>query len=619
MKRHAFSFGTAANVRYLRSGAAVDLRDAVLPLGRRPVGLRFRLDIPQGADVTGAHIQFSSAADDQDISQLQIDVQDIDDAPDFREQDVLSRQSVSDPIEWSPTRWNSAGDRGSAQRTPDLASLLSAATSRPSWTAGNHIAVLITGDGSHAARSFDADPAQAPVLVVTFDGATVEIPIARLEDDAEQIETAENTARYREELLRLFNYVTLENALKWHRWTQDPQSGLNAVQWAADHDLSVRGHALVWSSSIPSDVQARFDDPEFVRASLEEKLVERSTELRGKVAAWDVLNEPLHRQELEQVIGFGDRVKWFQLAQEADPHVPLFINEYGILEGGVRYEEYKQLIGALIDEGAPVQGVGVQGHFWSSQPSQAELWHRLESLAELDLPIEITEFDMNSAWPQAQQADHMEKLLVTAFSHPSVTAFIMWGFWDGRHWRNNAPLFNENWTLKPSGEAWIDLVHNQWWTDETLLSDAEGEVALRGFLGDYDVEVDVDGRRHTASHTLAAGGSVAEIRLPFATGSEVIPEVAEGLLSEIGHYPNPASGQTTVRFDLSRDAQVDIALFDVLGREVLRIPANSRGAGSGQGVVLDLSGLTAGMYVYRVTATAADQEMTASGHVVVMR
>lgn len=56
-----------------------------------------------------------------------------------------------------------------------------------------------------------------------------------------------------------------------------------------------------------------------------------------------------------------------------------------------------------------------------------------------------------------------------SFSHPSVDAFIMWGFWDGNHWHQNAPIFNLDWSIKPSGQAYIDKVFNEWWTNEELL------------------------------------------------------------------------------------------------------------------------------------------------------
>lgn len=45
---------------------------------------------------------------------------------------------------------------------------------------------------------------------------------------------------------------------------------------------------------------------------------------------------------------------------------------------------------------------------------------------------------------------------------------------DGAHYANDAPLYTANWTLKPAGQAFLDLVFNKWWTDTACTSDASG-------------------------------------------------------------------------------------------------------------------------------------------------
>lgn len=75
------------------------------------------------------------------------------------------------------------------------------------------------------------------------------------------------------------------------------------------------------------------------------------------------------------------------------------------------------------------------------------------------------------------------------FSHPGIDGFIMWGFWDGKHWADNAPLYDKDWNLKPEGEAWMQLVFDQWWTDENGNTDARGRWQTRAFLGEHRVTV----------------------------------------------------------------------------------------------------------------------------------
>jgi hypothetical protein len=78
-----------------------------------------------------------------------------------------------------------------------------------------------------------------------------------------------------------------------------------------------------------------------------------------------------------------------------------------------------------------------------------------------------------------------------------LKAFLYWGFWAGRHWRPEAALFNLNWTIRPQGEMYKQLVFDEWWTPEqTLSSDASGNAVFGScFLGTYDVEVDYEGTK----------------------------------------------------------------------------------------------------------------------------
>ncbi|MEL7238913.1 MAG: glycoside hydrolase, partial [Planctomycetota bacterium] len=73
--------------------------------------------------------------------------------------------------------------------------------------------------------------------------------------------------------------------------------------------------------------------------------------------------------------------------------------------------------------------------------------------------------------------------------HESIQSFIVWGFWEGRHWRPESAFYDMDWNLKPTGEAWRDLVLDEWWTRETVTTDASGNATVRGFLGDYEIRV----------------------------------------------------------------------------------------------------------------------------------
>jgi hypothetical protein len=72
----------------------------------------------------------------------------------------------------------------------------------------------------------------------------------------------------------------------------------------------------------------------------------------------------------------------------------------------------------------------------------------------------------------------------------------------------------------------------------------------------------------------------------------------------LGNYPNPFNPSTTVRFDLPERAAVGLRVYDVLGREVLRVPDQLMEAGSGRSLMLAAGSLPSGAYVYRLAATS---------------
>jgi hypothetical protein len=60
------------------------------------------------------------------------------------------------------------GEAGLDQRTPDIASVIQEIVSRPGWTSGNSLVVIITGTGERVAESYDGVAAAAPLLHVEY-------------------------------------------------------------------------------------------------------------------------------------------------------------------------------------------------------------------------------------------------------------------------------------------------------------------------------------------------------------------------------------------------------------------------------------------------------------------
>ncbi|HUT59252.1 MAG TPA: endo-1,4-beta-xylanase [Phycisphaerae bacterium] len=320
-------------------------------------------------------------------------------------------------------------------------------------------------------------------------------------------EKSEDARRYREIVQRGFSKVVMENDLKWSRW-ENPENRkitLKAIQWLRNNGIVVRGHCLVWPGwrNLPRDLLTLKDNPAALRKRLNDHVTEEVSAMRGRLVDWDVINEPRDNHDLMDVLGNACMVEWFKLARQADPEVNLFINDYSILSGGgydtLQQDRYEKVIRYLVEQGAPLDGIGMQGHFGCQVTSPNRLLEIVDRFAAFGKTIQITEFDVD-VFEEQFQADFLRDFMTTLFSHPAVNSIVMWGFWEGCHWKPNAALFRKDWSIKPNGQAWMDLVLKAWWTRTRGRTDAQGRYRVRGFLGDYDIRAQA-GTRVSELHT----------------------------------------------------------------------------------------------------------------------
>ncbi len=136
---------------------------------QQTVGVRFQsVNLPQGAEVASAYIQFATDETTSVATNLTIEALAEDDASTFGSADfaVSSRVRGSASASWSPAPWNTVGEVSVLQRTPDLTALVQEILDRPGWQLGNAMAFVVTGTGERVAESFNGDPTLAPLLHV---------------------------------------------------------------------------------------------------------------------------------------------------------------------------------------------------------------------------------------------------------------------------------------------------------------------------------------------------------------------------------------------------------------------------------------------------------------------
>ena len=300
----------------------------------------------------------------------------------------------------------------------------------------------------------------------------------------------------REQYLRIlkenFNSAVHENALKWYSTGAKPgqpnyDDADRILKWCEDNGIRMRGHCIFWAvDQFVQDWVKGLSDAD-LRAAVERRAKEVAGRYAGRIVEYDVNNEMLHGHYYENRLGADIRVQMFKWAHEADPQARLFVNDYNILTGA-DVAAYVRQIQGLIDAGAPVGGIGCQGHF-GGQIDMAKVKDALDRLSKFGLPIRITEFDIDTD-DEAQKARLLREFYTTCFAHPAVDGIVMWGFYEGAHWRPKAALWKRDFSPTPAAEVYRDLVFNKWWTRFEGKADADGVCRVPAYFGRHKVEAD---------------------------------------------------------------------------------------------------------------------------------
>ena len=329
--------------------------------------------------------------------------------------------------------------------------------------------------------------------------------------------------QYKKMFLELgFNTAGFNKYLKYKQRPRSERHLPALFAWFQEHDIPVRGHCLMWPGGawmnfMPPELSelVYVPDPTMNWSGLKkgvprdklttpekravrdlcEKMVEEASR-QWPVFEWDVINETRANHIVQDLIGKNAMVDWFITAQEntnnrnallylnenrviSDPAQELITQNIKHFEGEVRY---------LLDNGAPITGLGFQSRFHTRVPPETIL-KRLNYFEEFDLPIAATEFEMdNSIGDEYERAAMTERVMTVYFSHKLVNGIYAWSLLAQDHGGpGHRAILEDDGALKLRGKVWMYLMKNRWWTDETLTSDDQGIVSLRGFKGDYTV------------------------------------------------------------------------------------------------------------------------------------
>ena len=221
------------------------------------------------------------------------------------------------------------------------------------------------------------------------------------------------------------------------------EEGDSLVEFAQANDMDVHAHTLVWHEALPAWMRA-----DATRQTMYDHIDAVAGHFRGRVAEWDVVNEPMSDNAADYTNGnkgLRSDSPWFRSmgeqyidlafrrAHQVDPGAALFINEYGVEQEGERWEALYSLVKRLKQRGVPIQGVGFQNHEYDPAdriPAETFRSH-VRKLAALGIGVRVSEMDVlvDASERQIQAAEFAGKLKVCR-EEPNCSSFSSWGFTD---------------------------------------------------------------------------------------------------------------------------------------------------------------------------------------------
>jgi endo-1,4-beta-xylanase len=249
------------------------------------------------------------------------------------------------------------------------------------------------------------------------------------------------------------------------------------AQFAAENEMRLRGHPLIWYRTSPEWLIDKFSNPNTTSEEIANILTEHINTVAGryagKIHSWDVVNEAINVEDGREdglrdtkVSGIKDGDNYvkcpgwldflgidfidlaFQTASKADPEALLVYNEFG-LDYDIPQDEAKRtavlkLLRYLKTKGSPIQALGIQAHLDATRNDDFnpdKLRQFLQDVADLDLKIIISELDVRDRFLEGDIASRDRTVaqayhdyLTVALEQPAVIAVSTWGLSDRYSW-----------------------------------------------------------------------------------------------------------------------------------------------------------------------------------------
>jgi endo-1,4-beta-xylanase len=277
-----------------------------------------------------------------------------------------------------------------------------------------------------------------------------------------------------------FDMVTPQNEMKWD--TVEPNNGQfnfspgdAIVNFATSHGERMRGHNLVWHNQLPGWMSSLSGSA--AKSAMEAHITGEVSHYKGKIYAWDVVNEPFNEDgSFRQDVfynAFGGGAQYIgdaiRTAHAADPAAKLYINDYNIEGTGAKSNAMYNLAQTLLAQGVPLSGIGFESHFIVGQVPSS-LQSNMQRFANLGLDVAITELDDRMTTPASsgnlqQQATDDANIVKACLAIAHCPGITQWNVSDADSWipgtfpgYGAATLFDNNFQPKPAYNAVLNAL-----------------------------------------------------------------------------------------------------------------------------------------------------------------
>jgi len=276
------------------------------------------------------------------------------------------------------------------------------------------------------------------------------------------------------------------------------------LKWCAENGMKMRGHTLVWHTQAPDwffkegyDSKGAYVDKETMlfrmESYIEQLLTHVQTEYPGVIYCWDVVNEAVDPDSADKDSFFMCRTKlngepnpWYETIgpdyvemaftyarKYADPEVKLFYNDFNTFQTP-KINGIYSLCEYLKEKGL-IDGIGMQGYYSLTYPSDNAIESAIKKYAELGLEIQLTELSISVDEETEEQFEKQAKRYGSLFymlhnldteggGPANITNVTVFGLVD--HYREgdttNTRLFDKDYNPKPAFDKIVKIMQNNY-------------------------------------------------------------------------------------------------------------------------------------------------------------